>query len=1283
MNPEYLNLLQAGDIASYAWAISANVASQVLINMATPASRTAGLTPKSFQLKLCEGLTAALRLESDNQTREQLARYLCDDVTLREIATAFAKGDFSETNIIALVQRRIPGIDSASDIPEFLRIGISNLINHFNEFVADDSYLTSRALLEMGQQNHSVIQQTNSVGQQTHMEVQQLRQDLWNFTQLTARFTAPPDQATPQRSSVSTTSPQLSSISSFSQPFPLNTGSDFIKEDFERGLNELRNGSARKAKEIFTTVVERLEKIGIDNYRNLYFRAKSNLGISSYLCGNDIDLATTCLEEAFQYSDGSLKGRTNKALVCSLHGNDKQALVILNGILAETPDHFDALAQKADCLGRLGRKAEAISILRAIQTEDPEQKSVLGMTFCGLDDHEYVAITAKSILEKTPDDPWAKYMLAQSIAVPLIERFNEDKISSAFRTKADRDALQEAIKLLESALVAIRKSERPDMIAATFSNLCGYCCAAGDIKKSLKYAEEAMKIGNPHKSLHQNRFLAALLDGEFELALSSAEVLGAELPEQEAMTLKFECLRSLGRNKEALDILGAYKTRNPDALLSTRLRILEVEINLHVPDLEEAESLCSKLTADSPDDPFVWLTAANVAHDLGNTTEEEYLKKAISRSLQPGLRKEFLGMLGVYYGKQSKWLEALECFVPEGEGPLYNTPYLVEAATCYFNLGKHHQSLLLCTARLEKEYDPAACDLAIQSCLAMFELDKAKMFAERMAREDHINEPAGWGYLAHLEFRLGKPEEARKLLLGAIKRRTNEASLLILLSNVCLHLGRSKEALQFAFQALDVADDKNLLNAHRAVLAVGLGFEGDSSLETGDAQKIILSLNYLTSVDNSGLTAIPFEPDFAYLREVLRSQQVAAADGKRMFLEQGLPVYFLSHMSGLDIYDTWKVLTAGHGFHVIMALGSKEEQDTQLERASTCEGVVLDATALLTLRMLGLLSILPQIFKRVVVSYPTFEYFRNLIALSSFGPQSSGTIALDGDRFQMNEVETGSKEQEKREFLSPILEFLNSSSVERHGLVQPEQPNEVQYLFKTTSPQAFASLIVAKTTGLPLLCDDVGTLQIAKLGFDVEGFCSQAALRVGVTRRLIQQDEYADAIFLLFSSNYKFVSDDLDTLISYLSRNGWELTPLFKRLIERFDGGESNESASCRNMGSILAHAWMRTKSLTSGRELWMSYICERLRSRGSEEDNLRYALVGIATTFIEVPECYVALTQAMKEISWLPLSFRQSLSKISKIIVVMLSEDLGKKLGSAAMRWPVYFNNRFHASRQ
>ena len=1253
-----ISLFDSTNISAYIWDIQKNILSHVLIGMA----RTRGQLPalnKSFEQKLCEALTVALSEERDSTSQLLMARYLCDASTLEDIATAFVDATLNEDELFRLIQERaIDGsISIDNEVP--LRRGLHTIVESLKDFVADDRYLIARALLERTDQICSTMHRVDE-------GIQSLQKSGFAFAPQST-------QNNSQHLTFTSASPILSAVTGLSETFPSDAASSFVKDDFEKGLEELKTGSARKAREVFSTVVGRVEKLGINDHRNLYFRAKSNLGISTHLCGDDVEFAITCLEDAFQYSDGSLKGRTNKALAHSLRGDDATALAVLNGILAETPGHFDASAQKADCLGRLGRKEEAIIVLQTVRPENREQKTVLGLTFCALDDHENVALTASSILEESPDDPWAKFMLAQAIAVPLIERFNAEKVASGFRTDADRELLKEAISLLEGALVDIRKSDRPEMIAATLSNLCGYCCANGDIKKSLAYADEAMKVGKPHRALLQNRFLAAILGKEGEIALSAARALKDDFPEPQRAAMEIEALNALGRNQEALQILEEVKNAHQGALPSVHLEVLEVSLTLHLPDPEKADELCRLLTKRVPDDAFVWFTAANVAHDLGDPNEEEHLKTAISLAKQPGLKQEILGMLGVFYGRQTKWQEALECFLPDGVGPEYPTPYLIESATCYFNLGKHQQSLQLCTKKLAGGYDSAACVLAIQSCLAMFELEKAKALAERMAREDLRNESAALAYRAHLEFRMGQPEEARKLLLAAIRKGRNETQLLLLLSQVCLRLDRGNDALKYAFQALAVAKESELVEAHRAVISVGLSFPPDTKLEEADVQRIQLSVTYLASVANSGLTAIPDEPDFSTFRQMLRNQQDAAREGHRMFNDQGLPLYALSHMSGRDLYDTWKALTSGQGSRVKMAFGSREEQMAQREIASCCSGVVLEATSLLTFRMLGLLDFLPRIFNRVIVSYPTFEYFRDLITLSTYGPQSSGTIGLAGDRFHMQEVEPGSREREKIEFLTPIFDFLNSSLVERHGFDRPAQVNEVADFFETISNQGFASLIVAKTLGFPILCDDTGTLQVANLGFETNGFCSQAALRVAVERHIIKQDTYSDALIQLFGSNYHFVAEDLDSLISYLSRNGWELTPLIKSLFERFDKGEVDQAYSCKNMGSILAHAWMRTTSQSSNGDRWVSYICERLQSNGSEEFNIRYALVGVALVFIEVPDCFFMLVRAMRNIDGLPPHFRLHLDAAVESIVAVITKNTNGLLGLASERWATY----------
>jgi len=1251
-------LLASGKIQQFAWATVGKILTKALIDMAKPRDRPT-LSNGGFKQRLVAGLMAAIQVEIDPAKQLLLARCLCDELTLQEITLAFASGKFSEEAVMALVVARQPEASSPVEFEDLLRRAIHSLVERFKDSVADDQFRFNRTMLDR-------TEQTSSNEDKILEGIESIQQSL-------AAFSSPETQNSGAPSSVSTASRQLSSISGISESFPEDPASNFVKSDFERGLAELKNGSAQKAREVFAIVVERLESLGVENHRNLYFRSKSNLGIASYLCGEAAGFAAACLEDAFPYSDGSLKGRTNKALVFSLRGDDGKALIVLDGILVESPGHFDAASQKADCLGRLGRDAEALSALQGIAPENLEQKNVLGMTLLGLHDYEGASAVAEAILDEAPDNPWAKQMLAEAIATPLINRFNADKITSRFRSPDHLADMQKAIALLEDALVGIRRSERPAMIAATLSNLCGFCCAAGEIDKSLRYSEEAAIAGNLEEPLLRNRYLAAMRGGQYELALSTAEALGCHMPPEESLAMRLEALKALRRHPEALKLVQDAKLQNSGILPSAHLRMLEVGITLELPDIEAAEQLGKQLTADFPEDTLVWLVAADIARERKGQSEEGFLQKAIACAVSPGLKMECLGMLGVFYGKQGKWLESLDCFLPAGCGANYRTPYLVEAATCCFNLGRHQQSLELSSSRLDQGYDSAACDLAIQSCLAMFELEKAKDFANRMRREDPRNETAAWAYLAHLEFRLGKPEAARKLLVAALQKGGPESKLLILLSNVCLRLGRHEESLKHAFHALQLADEQHLLQAHRTVMSVAFSLPENFKVSRSDRRKIRKSLLHMVSVEGSGLVEIPMDHDFGEIRKILRLQEDAAKEGHRMFSEKGFPVYVLAKLSGHDLYDIWRTLTSGQGFRVNMAEGSREEQDSQFQRALDCDGIVVDATALFTFHSLGLLDVLPIIFRKIVVSFPTFEYLRDLLDAARHGPPTNGTLALEGEGFRLQQFEPGSRERDKQEFLAPILQFLNSPSVEKRGFSAPEERNEAADVLGLCSPQAFATLVVAKTTGLPVLCDDTGTLQIAKSGFNIQGFCSQAALRAAVSRLCLRHEIYADAVVKLFESNYHFVSEDADCLITHLSQKGWELTPTIVRMFERFDNGTANEQACCTIMGHVVAHAWMRARGPVSDSVRWLNFICERLRANGTEYQNLRWALVAAAITFIEVPECFFAMTRAMQHIGWLPETFKRHVGEHAASIASAIATNGCDYLGPAAPRWSAY----------
>ena len=59
-----------------------------------------------------------------------------------------------------------------------------------------------------------------------------------------------------------------------------------------------------------------------------------------------------------------------------------------------------------------------------------------------------------------------------------------------------------------------------------------------------------------------------------------------------------------------------------------------------------------------------------------------------------------------------------------------------------------------------------------------------------------------------------------------------------------------------------------------------------------------------------------------------------------------------------------------------MAHGSPDEQAAEAKLAMTAEEVVVDISALFTLKMLNMLPLLPQVFKKVVVATATFESVR-------------------------------------------------------------------------------------------------------------------------------------------------------------------------------------------------------------------------------------------------------------------------------------------------------------------
>src|SRR5262249_7878992 len=144
---------------------------------------------------------------------------------------------------------------------------------------------------------------------------------------------------------------------------------------------------------------------------------------------------------------------------------------------------------------------------------------------------------------------------------------------------------------------------------------------------------------------------------------------------------------------------------------------------------------------------------------------------------------------------------------------------------------------------------------------------------------------------------------------------------------------------------------------HRAVVRSAL-FAPDSPKLSEEEKKIVQgSLAHLSGQQELGLKSIDFSHDLSNLREILRQASETVEKAEKLFSNQGLPMTFLSQVLGRSPFQIWAGLTAHQQLVVPMANGSAEEQQREAKLAREAHEIVVEISALFTLRMLNMLHV--------------------------------------------------------------------------------------------------------------------------------------------------------------------------------------------------------------------------------------------------------------------------------------------------------------------------------------
>lgn len=354
---------------------------------------------------------------------------------------------------------------------------------------------------------------------------------------------------------------------------------------------------------------------------------------------------------------------------------------------------------------------------------------------------------------------------------------------------------------------------------------------------------------------------------------------------------------------------------------------------------------------------------------------------------------------------------------------------------------------------------------------------------------------------------------------------------------------------------------------------------------------------------NPGMMAVDVSGnDFSRLGSMLDRRAEYGREVMELYGQRLLSIGALARLMGNDLFEAWGGLTASQeGVRVFTSLGSGEEAAREYELVAGSDSIVVEMTALLTLRRLGLLDLLPRLFSRIVVAQATVDELNAWIIKHQGREKPSNIIWKEGDRFAYQEV-TGEIYARRLQFLEGIRDFIKATAqVAPASAALDISPEQFQRLEEVLGEGAIASILVAQERGVPIYVDDLGLRQVAASDWQVEGVWTQTILQRMRRRGLISAAQYYEALRVLILTNYYFVSVDFPALWWMLRYYGKRPTPEVKRILKVLEGPDCDEESALMIGAELIRRLWLEVPEEPEKFELIDDIIGAVARGRDAE----------------------------------------------------------------------------------
>jgi tetratricopeptide (TPR) repeat protein len=404
-------------------------------------------------------------------------------------------------------------------------------------------------------------------------------------------------------------------------------------------------------------------------------------------------------------SKQGLAARTRVAALRIAAGETDAGREIISGVLADAPDHAEALLIRAGLRVRDQQFEDAVADVRTVLRKEPENARamlLLARTHALMDDRVLAKDAYRRLLAMDAGNVEAPRELAALEA--------EDK-----NFEAAEDVLRQRIKVAPA-----------DVDAATrLVNLLQSQQAWGEAE------QEARRIAALPESKGIGEFLLARLYHAQNKNVDAAAAYRQALDKNPGLTLAVDglaaTLMDMGRRDEATALVSDYAQKNPDNLTA---KYLQGGLLARQGDKGAAARIFNEIVAARPDASMAWAALANLNSDDADARIEAY-KRGLAAN--PG-NAELGLLLGTEYERARRYDEAIAHY----QELLAVNPGIDIAANNLASLlldhrsdAKSHQQALELAKRLENASNPAMLDTVCWAYYRNGQPERALRFCER------------------------------------------------------------------------------------------------------------------------------------------------------------------------------------------------------------------------------------------------------------------------------------------------------------------------------------------------------------------------------------------------------------------------------------------------------------------------------------------------------------------------------------------------------------------------